>query len=96
MKNKQTTRCWTSLDHVTKERFVTCLSGIGDHHDFEDLGTALSDAEERGCPCVDQYQFLSNGSTRIISWSKGKSGAWSPEAEMPRTQRLTQSWEPRA
>lgn len=67
---------------MLKERYLTYIPGVGDHHDFDDRSEALCDAERRLCPCVDHYQFWEDGSTTITSLVRGKaSGQWVPESQ---------------
>lgn len=67
---------------MLKERYVTYINGVGDHHDFDDRSEALCDAEKRRCPCVDHYQFWEDGRTTITSLVRGKApGQWVPESQ---------------
>ena len=67
---------------MLKERYVTYVPGVGDHHDFDDRSEALCDAEKRRCPCVDHYQFWEDGRTTITSLVRGRaSGQWVPESQ---------------
>ena len=65
-----------------KEKFVTYIPGVGDHHDFDEEVEALCDAEIRGCPCVDHYLFREDGRTEITTLVRGRpSGRWVPEQQ---------------
>lgn len=62
-----------------KDKFVTYIPGVGDHHDFDEEVDALCDAETRRCPCVDHYQFMEDGRPVITTLVRGKkSGRWVP------------------
>ena len=67
---------------MLKEKYVTCIPGVGDHRDFNNEEDALYDAESRGCQCVDHYQFWEDGRTSVVSLVQNRaSGQWVPDGQ---------------